>query len=333
MTPAAFDVWSRYVARTQRPIVAGPWRDEVGSEVLYWLPFLAQWQHHYGIPSKRIVAVSRGGSSAWYGAAKAIELLDYWPQEVVRLETQRASATTGSVKQTRVSALERVLYPTIAARLGLRRYHVLHPQVMYQSLTPWFAGQSSLQATMNQLRFGALPVPPIPLDVALPEKFVCVQFYERHTWPFTDEVKDWCGQVVAKLAEQTPVVVIGSSAHHDDHLNLAFHGPNITSVMDAFSPRESLAQQSAVISKSSGFVGTYGGTMQLAVRLGKPSAGFFLKWGGTAYAHKVLTEYLATLRQQPCFIGRPQDGDFIRSVLSQPLEMPVAVGSSSGVTG
>ena len=43
-----------------------------------------------------------------------------------------------------------------------------------------------------------------------------------------------------------------------------------------------------MLSKARAFVGTYGGTMQLAVRLGLPSAGFYEKFKKTAYAHKLL---------------------------------------------
>src|SRR5687767_5971803 len=95
-----FQLWSRYVAKTSQPILVGPWRDEIGSEVLYHIPFVHQWCHTYGIPLSRLVAISRGGAAQWYGAGKAVELYDYCPQEALRLETHRASAVTGSVKQT-----------------------------------------------------------------------------------------------------------------------------------------------------------------------------------------------------------------------------------------
>lgn len=326
-----FEVWSRYVARSKRPILLGPWRDEVGSETLYWLPFIQQWCHTYGIKASRLVAISRGGAAQWYGAGKAVELYDYCPAEALRLETHRASARTGSVKQTQETPFERALYPIIAQRLGLRRYHTIHPKEMYAQLNPWMTDRMSLSEIMSRLRFTRIPTPHVPLNIELPEKFVCVRFYERHTWPFTEEVKDYCGQIVGQLAKQAPVVVIGSSVHHDDHLDMAFSGPNITNLIDAFPLRDNLALQSSVMAKATAFVGTYGGTMQLAARLGKPSAGLYLQWSGTAYAHKVLTEYLGVSQRVPIFIGTPQQGDFIRQVISLALELPQPAASSSGV--
>jgi hypothetical protein len=73
--------------------------------------------------------------------------------------------------------------------------------------------------------------------------------------------------------------------------------------------------------------------MQLAVRLGKPAAGFYLKFDGTAYGHKSLTDWLALQQQTPIFIGTPQQAELVRSVVSVPLELPQPVGSSSGVLG
>jgi hypothetical protein len=328
-----FDLWSRWVAKSGRPILVGPWREEIGSETLYWLPFLAQWCHTYKIPPDRLIAISRGGASAWYGAGKQIELYDYWPPADLRLETLRGSMTTGSVKPTGVSPLEAALYKTLSARLGLRRYHVLHPSEMYAQIRDWGSDAMSLKDLMAHLRFTRIPTPHVPLSVSLPESFACVRFYQRHTWPFTEEVRDYCGQLVGNLAKHIPVVVIGSSLHHDDHMDLSFQGPNITNLMDAFPLRDNLALQSAVIAKSQFFVGTYGGTMQLAVRLGKPSAGFYLDFKGTAFGHKVLTEWLAMTQHLPIWIGTPAQADLVRNVVTVPLELPQPVASSSGVLG
>jgi hypothetical protein len=236
-----------------------------------------------------------------------------------------------SVKQLRVSALERALYPMVAARRGLRRYHVLHPQHLFTAIKPWTTDQMSLADVVSHLRFEQVPTPMLPLTVALPEHFVCVRFYARATWPLTEEITEWCTQVVGQIAKTKPVVVIGSSAHLDDHLDLNFTGPNITSLVDAFPLRDNLALQSAVIARSDAFVGTYGGTMQLAARLGTPSAGFYLTFHGTAFGHKTLTEWLAVQQHVPIFIGTPTQAEMIRSIVNVSLELPQPAGSSSGV--
>ena len=328
-----FDLWSRYVARSGRPIIIGPWREEIGSEILYWLSWVAQWCHCYQIPRERLIAVSRGGAAHWYGAGAQVELYDYWPPDVLRIEALRDATERGSVKQTRETAMERTLYPTITTRLGVRRYHILHPRHMYADIAGWADATMPMTTLLGKLRFMSIPTPPVPLGIVLPERFACVRFYQRHTWMFTEEVKAYCTELVGNLAKHIPVVIIGSGHHHDDHLDLNITGPNITSLIDVFPVRENLALQSAVMAKCVFFVGTYGGTMQLASRLGKPSAGFYLKFTGTAYNHKVLTEWLALQQGVPIWIGTPQQAELLRSVVSVPLELPEPVGSSSGVMG
>jgi len=328
-----FELWSKYVARSKKPILLGPWREEIGSEVLYWLPWLEQWIHTYQIDRSRLIAISRGGAGSWYRAARTIELYDYVPAKDLRLEILRHAQGSGTVKQIAVTSWERTFYALVKERLGLRRYHVLHPSAMYQQIRQWQSEREGLGPAMDRFRFTPIPTPHLPLNVALPEKFICVRFYERHTWRLSEEIRDYCTALVENLAKHIPIVVIGSSAHHDDHLDLGFSGPNITSLIDAFPLRDNLALQSAVIAKSSAFVGTYGGTMQLAVRLQKPSAGFYQHFKGTAFAHQTLTRWLALQQQTPIFIGTPGEADLVRSIVSVPLELPPSgVGSSSGVT-
>ena len=41
------------LARSGRPIVAGPWLGEVGFELLYWIPFLAWFAERFDVPRDR----------------------------------------------------------------------------------------------------------------------------------------------------------------------------------------------------------------------------------------------------------------------------------------
>ena len=52
--------------KTSGPILVGPWISEVGFEVLYWAPFLNWATKAYGLDSRRLIVISRGGARLWY---------------------------------------------------------------------------------------------------------------------------------------------------------------------------------------------------------------------------------------------------------------------------
>ena len=301
--------------RSSRPILIGPWRTELGFESLYWLPWLAKFRETYGIAKDRLIAVSRGGAGHWYDAGQALELYDHLPAAQIRQAMLADAQRTGSVKHQTMAPWERTLLQFVAESQGITKYHVLHPSQMYQDLSPWWEGTMGTQELFSRLKFAPIPVPHPPLNIPLPDKFIAVSFYARHTWPLSDDLKTWVANQVDYLAKHIPVVLLESGFHADDHLPFPLEGPNIVSLAPYVTPRDNLAIQSTVIAKSLGFVGTYGGTMQLAVRLGKPAVGFYQKFEGTCYAHKALTEQIAVQQQTPCFVGRPDDARYVREIL------------------
>lgn len=244
-----------------------------------------------------------------------MDLYDYVPVERVRKAMLADSKFAGSVKQFRVTEWEQKLLPVIAHDLGLRRYHLLHPSRMYHALNGWWGNTLSAHEALQQLAFDPIVAPHPPLTLPLPDRFVAVRFYARHTWPMNEDLKGWTANLVDRIAKKLPVVLLDSGLHADDHCDFPLSGPNITTIASACTPTTNLAVQSAVIAKSQAFVGTYGGTMQLAVRLKRPAMGFYHEFGGTAYAHKDLTERLALLQGVPCWIGTPKDSQFVHEVV------------------
>lgn len=321
-----------HIAASDKPILVGPWRSEVGFECLYWLPWLAKWRESYGIAKERLIAVSRGGASAWYDAGQQVELYDYAPMASVRRAMLMSAAQTGSVKQHAITPQEETLLKVIAQDLGIRKYHVIHPSLMYQALTPWWNDEIGLKELYEHVSFGPLPVPHPPLELPLPERFVAVSFYARHTWPMDDERKDWVSALVDGLAKICPVVLLESGLHADEHVPFPISGPNILSTAPYCTTHNNLAIQSAVLNKATAFVGTYGGTMQLAVRLKKPAMGFYAQFSGTAYAHTHLTNWLGVQQQTPVFIGRPEDAKYVQEALQvNYVPAPLTRGSSVAV--
>lgn len=312
--PTWQDLRFQRLARSSCPILVGPFRTELGFEVSYWLPWLQGFREKYQIAKDRLVAISRGGAAQWYDMGHAVELYDYSPPDKIRKAMLADAQQTGSVKQKGVSRWEQTLLPVIAQDLGLRRYAILHPSLMYTELAPYWDGALGSSESLKRLVFGPLNPGTPPLSLPLPERYIAVRFYARHTFPLTEDLRTWALTYVENLAKQIPVVLLNSGLHVDDHIDFPLSGPNILHITDHVTLQNNLAVQAAVIAKSQAFVGTYGGTMQLAVRLKKPSIGFFQKFEGTCYAHKQLTEWLAVQQGTPCFIGRPDDARFVREV-------------------
>ncbi len=80
-------------------------------------------------------------------------------------------------------------------------------------------------------------------------------------------------------------------------------------------PQNNLAVQAHVISRSLGFVGTYGGVAQLAQRRGKPSVSFYSDWGGTAWAHKHLSEMVGAAMAVSFQVQRIGDVPLLQQIL------------------
>ena len=167
---------------------------------------------------------------------------------------------------------------------------------------------------VNRLRYGPMPVSLPPPSLNLPEKYLAIKFYTRPTWPDSLDLKHWIEDLVGRIQPKLPVVSLATGLSADDHVDVEING--VPSLVGHVTPQNNLAVQSAVIAKAQAFLGTYGGTMQLAVKLGIPSAGFYNQFKDTAYGHKMLTEYLGTNGQRPAYVGRPADASFIAQLMT-----------------
>lgn len=291
--------WPAYIQllkRTDWPILVGPWHGEVGFEVLYWIPFLEQLKQE-GIAPERLIPISRGGASAWYGCPQGFELFAMRTPQQVRVENRVQSARTGLLKQVQVTDFDRAVLRDAADTMKLgRRYHVIHPAWMYHGLAAYWTGHRGPQWLQPRTVYNLLPAPALPAVMALPEVFVAARFYGRETWPMDKATKSATDATLLKLAEQSPVVCLESETVTDEHGDFPIpKHPNLLRLRDltTLTPETNLAVQSAVLSKAQGFVGTYGGLAQLALRLGKPSVTFFHQWGGTAVTHRILSDVLS----------------------------------------
>lgn len=311
---AQWKIYARHLAHSSAPILCGPWRSEVGFELLYWIPFLHAFRTEYKIPKERMIAIGRGGSACWYDMAGQADLYEHVPVETARVWSVQASQQTGSLKQHRVEPWERHVCGLTAASLGLRRYHRLSPSWMYQLLKPWWTGKTSQQWINHRLAHAVkMPAPPMDptLRAQLPSEYVAMRWYARPTWPYSDASVLWMRKFTEKIAQKRPVVII-DSFHTDDHadINLGkIDNVQRLSELTEQTPLNNLAIQSSVIARAKAYVGTYGGMSQGAMRWGVPTVALYQEFGQTAPEHLALTQHLSLRTGVPFLACQPKDVD------------------------
>ena len=109
----------------------------------------------------------------------------------------------------------------------------------------------------------------------LPEEFTAVRFYFRDSFPDTPENRELVHDVVERLAERRPVVLLNTGVVVDEHLDAEPPASErILRPLAGIEAARNLAAQSAVVARAKLFVGTYGGLAHLAPFYGVPTLGF-----------------------------------------------------------
>lgn len=324
-------LYAEYLSRSSRPIICGPWRSEVGFELLYWIPFLNWFRETYQIPRERLIYIGRGGSAQWFDSAGKADLFEFLPLEAVRQFTVQAAQQTGSIKQNAPQRWERRVCGQAADCTGHAAYHVLSPSWMYRLLSPFWEGREP-QAWLDRRALYRVKelAPAIPDDLArqLPASYVAMRWYTRATWPLREDLVLWARKLTQAVASRIPVVMIGSSVQADDHADIHL-GPiqNVIHLRDyPQTPLNNLAVQSAVIARAQGYVGTYGGLAQGAMRWGVPTLSFYHQFGQTSPQHLALSHALSLRSGVPFVATMPQSMDALLPLI--PLQKAETVEAS-----
>lgn len=279
-----------------RPIVIGPWRSEVGFEVLYWIPFVLHRLFVAQAEKSRVHVITRGGAGPWYGFPDdhTLDLFDLYSGDVglaeLREQAHRDVVQRGSLKQFVTTAFDREILDRACRHWGLRNPIILHPRTMYHVFRPFFAQEVSLEYVLQRTAWDLIPTPMLP--EGLPPTYYVAGFYARATLSGHFSVVQRVNQIVRGIARHTPVVLLKNPHHLDDHVDLPIEGEGIQ-VASEVAPNKTLALHTALIGHSQGFLGTYGGISQLALRMKKPVRSFFQTLEGTSWAHLALSHWIA----------------------------------------
>lgn len=315
----AWHAFARRLKHSDRPILVGPWRGEIGFEALYWTAFVERFIQDYEIPRERIVPISRGGNAVLYGCPTGLEIYAMRSPQQLRVQMRLDVKESGSFKQASVNAFDQAILHDAMDTLATK-CHVLHPAWMYHTLSPFWTGRTGIEWLSKRMKYIALPVPPLPDGVTLPKEFVAVRFYARPTFPFHKLTNQFVGATLEELSSQYDVVILDHDLFLDDHRDLtrSATGSRIHHLSDLASvlPENNLALMGAILGRALGFVGTYGGFGQLALRMAKPSVTYYLEWGNfTSLAHRDLADALSVRSGIPAIVLKLAELPMLQSVM------------------
>ena len=258
------------MVRHKRPIIVGPWTGEVGFEVLYWIPFVRWAVQTYDIAVDRLLIVSRGGVAGWYGLDAAYQdLFAFYTPEQFRAETEAAK------KQRRVHDFDVEVVDRVRAARGIDRSSVLHPEMMYRLLMPFWKEQAPIARAERYASYARITAPR-GMVADLPADYVAARFYFSDCFPDTSANRDLIAAILEAVARDRHVVLLNTPFAVDDHVDASHAGHRITTVDPRMmTPERNLAVQTAVVAGARAFVGTYGGFSYLAPFCGVPSLAFY----------------------------------------------------------
>ena len=140
------------------------------------------------------------------------------------------------------------------------------------------------------------------LDGMLPDKFVAVRFYFNDCFPESEANRRFIRRLLTRLTQASDVVMLNSGLNLDDHVDWMPADRHRIHTIDRFmTPQNNLHVQSAVISRATGFVGTYGGLAYLPPFYGVNSIAFFSRTPDVAVQHLELAQRAWTRMKRGSF--------------------------------
>ena len=236
--------------------------------MLYWVPFLRWFVDYYRVDPARVVAVSRGGVSAWYGdiAREYVELLELYPPD--EFAAKNRARLSNDQKQLGISGFDSEILDKVRARFG-GNAAICHPSVMFRLLRQFWLGNESLDYALSYLSYRpvgtgtSVPVPPLPPD------FVAMKFYSARSLAADARHRELLRGLIRRIAQRHPVVLLSTGLALDEHEDFLFADlPGVTNVAGSMRPENNLGVQTEIIRRARRFVGTCGSVAWLAPMLG-----------------------------------------------------------------
>lgn len=258
------------------PIFVGPWIDSTAHELLYWVPFVRWAAATYGLPSERLIVVSRGGARAWYGSLAG----RYLDAPALFSAAEHGHWMRRTIPQSHQDPKQAVMYPfdreiieRAARAFDVSHYQVLHPLFFFRVLRRLQAdgavGDLPQVLAYEPFASGATPEPALPL----PKVYVAVSLAFTETLPSNAENQRVLSELLARIAADDAVVVVDYPDKGDlvDHAMLS---GRVHRVAPLATGQNRLDVQTKVMAHARAFVGGFGDLAVLAAFCGVPAYTF-----------------------------------------------------------
>ena len=288
-------------------LIVGPWRGEVGTEVTYWMPYVAKAAQFIPDFWSRAVVVSRGGMGRLYHpGVQTVDLYALRGVKEVASENYLAKEELGVNKPLRWTQWEKDVCEEIGPYQG---YEVMHPSGMVAVLKPFWDGLAGWKTAAAHCDVSLIPKPPKPCW--LPEKYTAVKWYHREGVKDEGVTQAWESIVSRVLYEDGHLVWVGDGGSgYDRHVDGSTW---MIRAMPPGPPEDNLYRQAQVIAHAERFVGTYGGTAQLALRFGVPTVALY---PGREPRHRAWNQWMADETGVSFVSGSLSDLPLMRSILA-----------------
>jgi hypothetical protein len=251
----------------------------------------------------------------------------YGPDEFRTRNEQRVLEARGKMKHLEISAFDREIVERITRAIGLEKYRLLHPSVMYNLFQIFWRQQAPVTLIESFSAFRPMPRFELgDLQRHLPKHYVAAKFYANKALPDTPENRAFIARFLAELTRTTDVVLLNTPDRYDDHSDFP---PEVQgrlhTVEHLLTPANNLEVQSRIISGARGFVGTYGGFSYLAPLCGVDTLAFYSHPTGFRFDHlEVAKRVFSSLRCGSFVPLEIRDLDVVRLGFSGAGQMPSA---------
>jgi hypothetical protein len=250
------------------PVFVGPWNDSAGNELLYWIPFVRWVSATYGLSPERLIAISRGAPSPWYGALTS-RFLDartlFSAAELEHWLHRSVPQSELDPKQAVMSPFDQEIVERATRAFDISDYQVLHPSMLFRVLSR-LRKDRALPQMSDILRYEPLPTAARRPTPDLPRAFVAASLAFNDALPGNDENREFLSQLIAKLCAHRDVVILDAPVPTDISLP---DSPRLHR-LQTHDPADLLQRQTQILTQAKAFVGSYGDLAILAAYCGTP---------------------------------------------------------------